>query len=190
MQRTWFACVLAALAWLASGMGSPCEAGAQDPIVPSWIQANAADQTAVVDVQAAWNASAGGLNFNGYGSGEVRIVVPVGWRITVKFFNSSLDLPHSIVITKPFPPGRFPLEAGPGEAAIPRAYTKSPVTGVYNDGDEFGFTASERYVGSYYMFCGVPTHGVAGMWVHFSVKPDAETPHILIETPPSKPGRP
>jgi hypothetical protein len=163
---------------------------AQAPLVPGWIQNDKAEQSTVLDILAAWNSAGGGLNFNGYANGEARVVIPVGWKVQVKFFNSSLDLAHSIVITKPYAAGAFPIEAGPGEAAIPRAYTKSPVTGVYNDGDEFSFTASESRAGDYYIFCGVSTHGLAGMWIHMSIRPGVDAPHLVIEKKPTTPGRP
>jgi hypothetical protein len=187
-MRIFLAAAGAALALALSA--APALVRAQSPVVPSWIVNDAAEKSTVVDIQAAWNSSAGGLNFNGYYQGEARLVVPVGWRVQVKFFNSSLDLAHSIVVTKPFPAGSFPIEAGPGDAAIPRAYTKSPVTGVYNDGDDFSFTASESRAGDYYIFCGVSTHGVAGMWIWLSIRPDADMPHLMIEKQPAKPGRP
>ena len=163
---------------------------AQAPLVPSWMRNDPAEQSTVIDILAAWNASNGGLNFNGYAGGEARIVIPVGWRVTVKFFNSSLDMAHSAVVTRPYPPGQLPMEAGPTDAAIPRAYTKSPVTGVYNDGDDFSFTASENRAGDYYLLCGVSSHGVASMWIHLSIRAGAKTPHLVIEKQPPLPGRP
>jgi len=163
---------------------------AQAPVVPAWFKLNAGEQTAEIDLLAAWNTNNGGLNFNGFANGEARIVIPVGWRIQVKFFNSSLDLAHSAMITRPYPVGQIPIESGPLEAAIPRAYTRSPVTGFYNDGDDFSFTASENRVGDFYLFCGVTTHGVAGMWIHLSVRKEAPGPYLIIEKQPPIPGRP
>jgi len=177
---SWFALLLMML--------SPV-AHAQPPVVPSWITANSGEKTAVFDLEAGWNSNNGTLNYNGYANGEIRIVVPLGWRITVKLFNPDLTLAHSAIITKPYAKGEFPNEASGREAAIPRAYTSSPERGMFNSRDEFDFTASDTRVGDYYLFCGVSTHGVAGMWLNFSIRADAESPHIVIEKEPAKPGR-
>jgi hypothetical protein len=163
---------------------------AQAPFVPQWIQLDSAEQSALIDLLAAWNTNNGGLNFNGYANGEARLVIPAGWRIKVKFFNSSLDLAHSAIITRPYPAGQIPIEAGPSEAAVPRAYTNSPVSGMYNDGDEFDFKASESRAGDYYLFCGVTTHGTAGMWIHLSIRKDAPNPYLIVEKQPPIPARP
>jgi hypothetical protein len=163
---------------------------AQAPFVPAWMQLDNAQQTAVIDVLAAWNTNNGGLNFNGYANGEARLVIPVGWQVKVKLFNSSLDLAHSAVITRPYPAGQFPIEAGPTEAAVPRAYTKSPVNGMYNDGDDFDFKPTESRVGEYYLLCGVTTHGIAGMWIHLSIRKDAPNPYLIVEKQPPIPARP
>lgn len=165
-------------------------ARAQAPIVPSWIVSDAAGKSAVIDLYAGWNSNNGTLNFNGYAHGEVRIVVPVGWRVTVKLFNPDLTLAHSAIVTKPYEQGKIPTDAPAREAAIPRAYTSSPERGFFNNRDEFDFMASESRIGDYYLFCGVSTHGIAGMWLHLSIHKNAESPHLLIEKPPAKPGRP
>jgi hypothetical protein len=176
-----------ALAWTTAAAKS---ARAPEPIVPSWIHADAAAKNAVIEVEAGWNVNNGTLNFNGYANGEIRIVVPVAWHITMKLHNADLTLAHSMVITKPFAKGEFPNEARPQDAAIRRAYTSNPTGGIFNGSDEFDFTAVEKTIGEYYLFCGVTTHGVAGMWVHFAVRADATAPYIQILTPPAKPGRP
>ena len=176
-----------ALAWITAAATA---ARAQEPIVPSWIHADAAAKRAVIEVEAGWNANNGTLNFNGYANGEIRIVIPVDWHILAKLHNADLTLAHSMVITKPFAKGQFPNEAGAQDAAIRRAYTSNPTGGIFNGSDEFDFTAAEKVIGDYYLFCGVTTHGVAGMWVHFAVRREAESPYIQILTTPAKPGRP
>lgn len=163
---------------------------AQSSGLPSWITTNPAEKSALIDLYAGWNSSNGTLNFNGYAHGEIRIVVPVDWHVTVKLFNPDLTLAHSAIITKPYEPGKFPTDAPAKEAAIPRAYTSSPERGFFNDRDEFDFKATESRVGPYYLFCGVSTHGIAGMWVHFNVASDVDSPKVLIEKEPAKPGRP
>jgi hypothetical protein len=163
---------------------------AQAPVVPAWIQLDNAQQTALIDVLAAWNSNNGGLNFNGYANGEARLVIPVGWKVKVKFFNSSLDLAHSAIVTRPYPAGQFPIEAGPSEAAVPRAYTNSPLAGFYNDGDDFDIKAADNRAGDYYLLCGVTTHGTAGMWIHLSIRKDAPNPYLIVEKQPPIPARP
>ena len=60
-----------------------------------------------------------------------------------------------------------------GDPAIPRAYTNKVVEGLPQESkDVIRFTAPDS--GSYRIFCGVPGHGLSGMWLRFTVDPAAK----------------
>ena len=44
---------------------------------------------------------------------------------------------HSLLVTRPYPEGEFPEKAGAAEAAIKRAYTKSPDRGLRPPGNGY-----------------------------------------------------
>jgi uncharacterized cupredoxin-like copper-binding protein len=68
------------------------------------------------------------------------------------------------------------------DAAIPRAYTNKVAEGLVQEAkDVIRFTAPDS--GSYRIFCGVPGHGLSGMWIRFTVDPTAKEPKF--ETPSS-----
>jgi hypothetical protein len=67
------------------------------------------------------------------------------------------------------------------QPAIPRAYTKSVSEGIAQFGtDAMRFKATPA--GSYLVFCGVPGHGLSGMWIRLKVSPDATTPSLSEST--------
>jgi hypothetical protein len=51
--------------------------------------------------------------------------------------------------------------------------------------DVMRFTAPDS--GSYRIFCGVPGHGLSGMWIRFTVDPAANAPRF--ETKDGSPGK-
>ena len=163
---------------------------ALNPIVPSWMKIDAEAQSVELDVDSSSTSNNGSFNFNGYANGEIRIVIPLGWRVRVEFFNPDANYPHSAVITKAYAKDDIPQSAEGRDAVLRRAFTRSPVQGLQNAGDSFRFTATADKEGDYYLFCGVAGHGASGMWVHFSLRGSARLPHILIEKEPPVPGRP
>ena len=70
-----------------------------------------------------------------------------------------------------------------GDPAIPRAYTNKLIEGLPQEArDTISFTAPDS--GSFRIFCGVPGHGLSGMWIRFTVDPAAKEPRF--ETKPAK----
>jgi Sulfocyanin (SoxE) domain len=49
---------------------------------------------------AAYNRSYQDFNLNGYATGEVDVIVPVGWAVTVRCLNTGLDGRHSCAIVR------------------------------------------------------------------------------------------
>lgn len=158
------------------------------PTTPSWMTPDAAGQKVAMDVIAGFNPNNNAWNFNGYYEGNAIVVVPEGWRVQIDFTTRDANYPHSlVVIADPGSPDAFPEEAGREQVAISRAYSKSPIKGIFgDDSDRILFKASPA--GDYLWFCGVHGHGLAGMWIHFKAAADAEAPHLLLATD-AEPGR-
>jgi sulfocyanin len=175
MRNAVRAALLAACCLTSSG--AICAA---EKLVPGWMKIQAPARLVRLDIVAGWNANDGALNFNGYFNGDLTVVVPVGWTVDIAFKNNDGMLPHSLVVTRPFPPGEMPQTAGTKEVAIPRAYTNDPEQGIpAAKTDSIRFAAKEA--GEFYMFCGAPGHGQGGMWVKLKIDPAAETPYALVE---------
>jgi hypothetical protein len=72
-------------------------------------------------------------------------------------------------------PGEGPIPNSGGDAAIPKAYTNQLLQGLPQEGtDVIRFTVPGS--GSYRIFCGVPGHGLSGMWIWMKVDPAAKAP--------------
>ena len=171
MQRVILAATALALATL--------PALADQKLTPSWIKGDAGKKTATMEVVAGWNADNGALNFNGYSNATMTVVVPANWTVRVNFVNHDGMLPHSVLVTKQYPKDQIPPQAGVGEVAISKAYSKDPESGIEpNAKDNFSFIANKP--GDYWYFCGVPGHGVQGMYVNFKIDPRADQPYVLV----------
>jgi sulfocyanin len=148
-------------------------------LVPSWMKTDAAAKLVTLDVVAGFNANNGALNFNGYFTGDMTVVVPVGWTVEIDFRNQDAMLPHSLLVTRPYAKDHFPDLAGVNEVAIPRAYTNNPEEGIPSPkSDTMRFVA--KTAGEYYFFCGAPGHGQAGMWTRFKIDAGADAPYVVI----------
>ena len=145
-------------------------ARASAPVTPAWIVNDAAKQTASMSVLAGWNGNNGAWNYNGWHTGGLTVEVPLGWTILIDFKSQDAEVPHSLVVTKHYEQDQMPTELTGQDAALPRAYSKSPTVGqVPQDGaDQLRFKA--RAEGTYMWACGVPSHMLTGMWINFVVK--------------------
>lgn len=157
-------------------------------LTPSWMKADAAAKHVTLDIVAGFNANNGALNYNGYDTGDMTVVVPAGWTVDIHFKNNDAMLPHSLLVTKPFAHDHFPDHAGLAEVAIPRAYTDNPDQGIPSPKtDTVTFVAAKP--GDYYFLCGAPGHAQAGMWTKFTVDAAATQPYVIL-APAAEPGRP
>jgi sulfocyanin len=162
-------------------------ARAQTHLTPSWMKIDAPAKRVSLDIIAGFDANNGALNYNGYFTGDMTVVVPVGWTVDIHFKNNDAMLPHSLLVTKPYAKGHFPDRAGVNEVAIPRAYTDNPDRGIRApETDTVEFVT--RDPGPYYFLCGVPGHGQAGMWTHLVVAATGGAPYVTI-APGADPGR-
>ena len=156
---------------------------AQPATTPSWMKVDAAAKTVSLDIVAGWNPNNGALNFNGYYEGDMTVAVPPGWTVRMAVENHDGMLPHSLLVTKRYPQDEIPPEAGADQVAINKAYTDNPVGGLGpNQKDTLSFRTPADG-GEYWLFCGVPGHGVQGMYVDLKVDQAAQAPGIVVRDP-------
>jgi hypothetical protein len=114
-----------------------------------------------------------GFQFNGYASGGATLIVPPKANVVMNFVNKD-GTPHSAEVIS----GEGALPNAAVDAAIPRAYTNQLLQGLPQEGsDVMKFPAPES--GSFRIFCGVPGHGLSGMWIWMKVDPAAKTPSFV-----------
>jgi len=143
-------------------------------IDPTWLRFDAPAKTVRFQLIAGLTGLNGALNFNGFRDGGLTLVVPLGWQTEIAFRNHDGMLPHSAEIIAP----QTPLPVQPVDAAIARAFTLRLTEGLVSEAtDTMRFTAQPA--GEYLIFCGVPGHGAAGMWIRFRVSATAATPALL-----------
>ena len=185
MARRWFA---AGLLGFATGLAQPAAASAQSdraaatPVVDaSWLQFDTATQAVSFQLIAGLTGLNGALNFNGFRDGELTLTVPLGSNVVLHFRNHDGMLPHSAEVI----PDSHPLPPGPVAPAFPRALTLRLEQGLISEQtDDVRFIAFRG--GSYLIFCGVPGHGAAGMWIRLEVVGSIRTPS-LAATPRGRP---
>jgi len=169
----------AGAALLAGGVLGP---GGHSAVVsaaaPPWMRVDAAHKLASFTVTAAQGGANGTLNFNGYANGRLTVTVPTGWRVHIDFVNSGAGaLPHSFEVIRDT--GKIPPQ-GIEPPAIPRAETGNLIAGVPPmRKDTVDFIAAPP--GRYLWFCGVPSHGISGMWNRFVVGAGAGMPAVTIK---------
>jgi sulfocyanin len=133
---------------------------------PAWMHVDAAKKAVNFEVLMARNGNNGGLNFNGYHHGELTITVPTGWAVDMNVTNKGFGaIPHSLEIIKV-------AEGIPAQGITPPAFDGAQTVELTNgmsvgQSDHATFTADTP--GKYWIFCGVPNHGVGGMWDYLVV---------------------
>lgn len=151
-------------------------AGAQQQRVdPTWLSFDTAAKTVRFQLIAGLTGLNGALNFNGFRDGELTLVVPVGWQAEIDFRNHDGMLPHSAEVIAP----QMALPTQPGDPAIPRAFTLKLAQGLPSEATDVMRFAAEP-AGEYLIFCGVPGHGAAGMWIRLRVSATSRTPALLL----------
>jgi sulfocyanin len=144
---------------------------------PAWVRADAAHTRVSFTVKGADGGANGTLNFNGYANGQMTVTVPVGWTVRIDFINTGAGaLPHSLEVIREV--AKIPPQGIP--PAIPKAESRDLIDGVPPlQSDSFEFTAQPA--GRYLWFCGIPTHGVSGMWDRFVVSETASRPTVTVK---------
>jgi sulfocyanin len=139
----------------------------------SQLAVDTATKTATFQLVAGQTKLNSGLNFNGFNDGKLTLTVPLNWNVVMQFVNKDPNLPHSAEVvdtTKPMP-------AGPVDPTFPRAMTTKLMNGLASgETDTFRFVANKP--GSFMIFCPVPGHGLAGMWILLKVSPTDTRPAL------------
>jgi sulfocyanin len=162
------------LLFLAPAISATQSPTTQSPIDSSWLTVDTTAKTATFQLTAGLTQLNGGLNFNGFNDGKLTLTVPTNWTVVLRFVNHDANLPHSAEVvdtTKPMPAG--PVEP----SAFPRAMTVRLMQGLGSgEADSVRFVANKA--GSYMIFCAVPGHGLAGMWIRLKVSPTEKLPML------------
>jgi Sulfocyanin (SoxE) domain len=115
---------------------------------------------------------AGPFTFNGYRNGGATLVVPAKANMVINFVNKD-GTPHSAIVIS----GDGPIPNSATDPAIPRAYTNKVLEGLPQEGsDVMRFPMPDT--GTYRIFCGVPGHGLSGMWIWLKADPAAKAPSL------------
>jgi hypothetical protein len=154
-------------------------AAQQQRVDPTWLSFDTAAKTVRFQLIAGLTGLNGALNFNGFRDGALTLVVPVGWQTEMDFRNHDGMLPHSAQVIAP----QTPLPTQPVGPAIPRAFTFKLVEGLPSEATDIMRFAAEP-AGEYLIFCGVPGHGAAGMWIRLRASATAKTPALLLTPAP------
>lgn len=176
--------VLATVAGLLAAAGfAPTPAAAQasasvdTAAAGRFLKWDPATKTVTFELIAGLDGGKSPFNFNGYTDGEANLIVPPGVAVVMNFVQKD-GTPHSAEIIA----DKDPMPNIAGEPAIPRAYTNKAAEGLPQEAtDVMRFTAPES--GSFRIFCGVPGHGLSGMWIRFTVDPAAKAPRFVTEQP-------
>lgn len=145
-------------------------------INPDWMKFDPQKQVVQLLLVGAADPSYGTMNFNGYGHGEMTIIIPFGWKVEVTFRNKGLGaIPHSLAVTNE----EIAMPVQGGTLAFPRATTVKLVPGLLaGEEDTFQFVANTE--GRFLLFCGVAGHGIQGMWDYLIVSKEAKVPTVLV----------
>ena len=167
--------LLAAVLLLSAPVCAAQTSTAKPQIDCNWLTVDTTAKTATFQLTSGLTPLNGGLNFNGFNDGKLTLTVPTGWTVVIRFTNHDANLPHSAEVvdtTKPMP-------AGPVDPPVfAHAITAKPMTGLPEGAtDSVRFVASKA--GSYLIFCAVPGHGLAGMWIRFKVSATEKRPTLV-----------
>lgn len=140
---------------------------------PTWLHATAATKTVEFKLVSGMSDANGGMNFNGFGRGALVLTVPQGWTVVMHYKNDDPNLPHSVAIIA----DADPVPVGNVTPAFDHA-----TSGRLDQGFSAGQGGDIRFVagkaGSFLIFCAVPGHGAAGMWIRLTVSATADAPTL------------
>ncbi len=165
--------LLPAAALLLGAVGARAQTPKGGKIDATWLRADAASKIAEFKLVAGLTDANGGMNFNGFGRGGLLLTVPPGWNVVLHFKNEDPNLPHSLEVI----PDAEPMPLGPAPPAFEGA-----TSGRLEQGFPAGQGADIRFgsgkAGSFLIFCAVPGHGAAGMWIRLAVSQAADKPAL------------
>ena len=160
----------------AGGAPEGAEPAGGDPsalTMPAWYQHDAGANAVTLDVVAGETNANNYWNFNGYTSGAVTVVVPVGATVTINFSNQDPAMAHSIGVAS--------FTASPPAMLDPTPVFDGAITSNAADmmtatatGESETITFTAGAAGDYSLACYVAGHAVAGMWVLLRVSDSGE----------------
>jgi len=125
-------------------------------------------------------------DFNGSTKGKLVIYIPAGWNLVIKYVNKDPGgLPHSVGIVANNTP--TPKNADLTKDGKLIAWAPDGKLGVSGFKEGIGpdettvMEASSIQKGVYWIACGVPGHGISGMWI-ILVSSDAVTEPYFVTT--------
>jgi hypothetical protein len=129
-----------------------------------WLKYDAGSNTVTFEL------IAGPFTFNGFSKGGGTLMLPAKANVVINFINKD-GTPHSAEVIS----GDGPIPNAATDPAIPRAFTNKVLEGLPQEAsDVIRFTVPDS--GTYRIFCGVPGHGLSGMWIWMKVDPTAKAP--------------
>jgi sulfocyanin SoxE-like protein len=152
---------------------APLAAQSLPKIDPTWLKVDSAATTAEFSLVAGLTPANGGMNFNGAGAGALTLTVPVKWTVVLHFRNNDQVLPHSAMVIV----AATPVPVSGAKPAFEHALTHQTEQGLGTDRHEdVQFVADKP--GSYLLYCAVPGHGAAGMWIRLEVSGTVHQPEL------------
>lgn len=147
---------------------------------PAWLKVDSGARVEFTLVAGLTPAN-GGMNFNGANAGGLTLTVPAHWTVILHFRNNDQVLPHSAMVIAAV----TPVPVTGATPAFEHATTHRADQGLPTDGHEdIQFVADKP--GSYLMFCAVPGHGAAGMWIRLEVSTTVTQPQVAVTPPKSQ----
>jgi hypothetical protein len=122
-----------------------------------WISYDAGRRTVTISLVPGYNGVLNGFNLNGYGKGQVDVIVPLGWTVTVRCESAGGGHPCGVV-------------SGPGS-------TGPALAGSSSASGRFSFRASRA--GVYRLASLLPGEEGAGMWDVLEVR-RVSAPSVLL----------
>jgi|ERR1041385_925374 hypothetical protein len=150
-------------------------------IDPAWMQVDSAARRVSIALLAGTPGVNGGLNFNGFSAGGLTLVVPAGWQVILVFGNQDKALTHSFEVITPRAP--LPIQSVP--PSIAGAGSKEQLLGLSAASPPETVRFSATTPGEYLVYCGVPGHGMAGMWVRLRIDATARMPSMMATPAPA-----
>lgn len=139
-----------------------------EPTMPEWYVVDHDARTVELTLTAGSTNRNNYWNYNGAINGEMAIVVPEGYEVSITLINQDPNMPHSAVISDRLSNFTAPIDPVP---VFDGAATQNPTSMVdaTMPGETETITFSAAQAGQYSLVCTIPGHSALGMWLWFDV---------------------